>query len=75
MIAAIAYRAIAADYMARMRARGLEPILIDDDRLAFECEEGTPRMTDAEKHTLGELHIYMQMALYDKAVERCMEES
>lgn len=42
MIAAIAYKAIAADYIARMRARGLEPFLMEDDRLAFECDEGTP---------------------------------
>ena len=35
MIATLAYKTIAADYIAFMRARGLEPILIDDDRLAL----------------------------------------
>ena len=75
MIAARAYKAIAADYVARMRARGLEPILIDGDRLGFECDEKTPRMTDAECRALAELRVYVQMALYDKTVERSMEES
>ncbi len=74
MIAAIAYKTIAADYMARMRGRGLEPFLLEG-RLAFECDDGTPRMTDGEKHALGELRMYVQMALYDKTAERRMEES
>jgi hypothetical protein len=75
VIAALAYKAIAADYMARMRARGLEPILIDGDRLGFECDEETPRMTDGECRALAELRVYVAMALYDKTVERRMEES
>ena len=75
MIAALAYKAIAADYMARMRARGLEPILIDGDHLGFECDEETPRMTDGERRALLELRVYVEMALYDKTVERRMEES
>ena len=75
MIAAIAYKAIAADYMARMRARGLEPFLLEG-RLAFELsDDGTPGMTDGERHALGELRMYVQMALYDKTAERRMEES
>ena len=74
VIAAIAYKAIAADYMAWMRARGLEPFL-HGGSLAFECEAETPWMTDGEKHALGELRMYLQMALYDKTVERRMEES
>ena len=75
MIAAIAHKAIAADYIARMRARGLEPFLMEDHRLAFECDEGTPLMTDGERHALGQLRMYVQMALYDKTEERRMEES
>ena len=75
MIAALAYKTIAADYIAFMRARGLDPILLDDSHLALECEEGTPRLTRGEDHTLTELHLYMAMALYDNTVERRMNES